>query len=322
MKKITQSDYLEMVRGKLTAQLVEKAKAMPPGFNKDRFTMNCLQVLQDMLADKKSSKNLIECNINSLVMAFMKGALLDLNFFNGECYIIPYGGVASFQTNYRGEIKLCKKYSKNKIRDIYAKNVRKGDFFEEAVEEGRQRVTWKPIPFNDEEIIGSFAVVLYEDGSMIYDTMSKNEIEYIRKTYSKMQDSPAWTKSPGEMYKKTVLRRLTKLVDIDFANVEQAAAYEDGSDAVFESSDVIEKASDEAVDVFATEVEELKQGEAETKQIEEKPKKEMPGKKMKQPEPVPVRNEEPEQEDFSSFEEQYMQYEQGSFDDYAIPDEE
>ena len=35
------------------------------------------------------------------------------------------------------------------------------------------------------------------------------------------------------MYKKTVLRRLCKLIDLDFDNIEQAKAYEDGGDVVF-----------------------------------------------------------------------------------------
>lgn len=312
MANMTQKQYLEAVRDKLLNSLTERAKALPPGFNKDRFTMNCIQVIQDMLADKDGKKRLAECSVDSIVMAFMKGALLDLNFFNGECYIIPYGGAANFQTNYKGEIKLCKKYSKNKIRDIYAKNVREGDFFEECIEGGHQTVTWKPIPFNDGKIIGSFAVVLYEDGSMIYDTMSAAMIEKTRADYSKMPNSPAWKKSPGEMYKKTVLRRLTKLVDIDFANFEQVRAYEDGSDATFTPEGMIEKQSEEVVDVFAQPMEE-------PKQIQEKPVQNMPNfQQAKQKEAVPVQRQEPVQDEYAAFEEQYGQ---GAYDDFAIPDE-
>ena len=310
MAQMTKREYLEAIRNKLIASLTERAKALPPGFNKDRFTMNCISVIQDMLADKDSSKKLAECSVDSIVIAFMKGALLDLDFFNGECYIIPYGGTANFQTNYRGEIKLCKKYSKNKIRDIYAKNVRKGDFFEEVIEGGHQTVTWKPVPFNDEEIIGSFAVVLYEDGSMIYDTMSKAMIEKTRQDYSKMPNSPAWKKSPGEMYKKTVLRRLVKLVDFDFANVDQIRAFDEGGDATFEPSGMIEKQSEEVVDVFAQ--------EQAPRQIEEKPVQKVPDfTQARQKEAVPA-GRGSGQDEYAAFEEQYRQQ---PMDDFNIPDE-
>lgn len=302
MAQMTKTQYLGEIRSKLIESLTERAKALPPGFNRDRFTMNCLSVIQDMLADNESAEKLISCTVESVVIAFMKGALLDLDFFNGECYIIPYKGTANFQTNYRGEIKLCKKYSKNKIRDIYAKNVRKGDFFEEVIESGRQSVTWKPIPFNDEEIIGTFAVVLYEDGSMIYDAMSKAEIEKTRSNYSKMPNSSAWKKSPGEMYKKTVLRRLTKLVDFDFANAEQVMAFNDGGDASFELTGKIEKEPEEVVDVFAQEAQE-------PKRIEEKAVQQMPAfTQDMDKEPVPARGAE--------------QYTQSNYDEYMIPEEE
>ena len=139
----------------------------------------------------------------------------------------------TFQTDYKGEIKLCKRYSKNKIKDIFAKVVRQGDFFMEEVDGGKQNVKYRPKPFSNEQMIGVFAIVVFEDGSMMYDTMSSEDIENVRNTYSKAKDSQAWKSSTGEMYKKTVLRRLCKLIDLDFDNIEQQKAYEDGGDAVF-----------------------------------------------------------------------------------------
>lgn len=37
----------------------------------------------------------------------------------------------------------------------------------------------------------------------------------------------------GEMYKKTVLRRLCKLIELDFDTIEQYRAFEEGSGFVF-----------------------------------------------------------------------------------------
>ncbi|MNL43452.1 recombination and repair protein RecT [compost metagenome] len=60
--------------------------------------------------------------------------------------------------------------------------------------------------------------------------MTAAEIEATRKNYSKQANGQAWTKSPGEMYKKTVLRRLCKNIELDFDTIEQAQAFEDSSD--------------------------------------------------------------------------------------------
>ena len=61
----------------------------------------------------------------------------------------------TFQTDYKGEIKLCKRYSKNKIKDIFAKVVRQGDFFMEEVDGGKQNVQYRPKPFSNEQMIGA-----------------------------------------------------------------------------------------------------------------------------------------------------------------------
>ena len=185
------------------------------------------------MKDNKKKEQLEKINPETIPVCLAKAAYLGLDFFNGECYAIPYGGNLTFQTDYKGEIKLCKRYSKNKIKDIFAKVVRQGDFFMEEVDGGKQNVQYRPKPFSNEQMIGAFAIVVFEDGSMMYDTMSSEDIENVRNTYSKKKDSQAWKSSTGEMYKKTVLRRLCKLIDLDFDNIEQQKAYEDGGDVVF-----------------------------------------------------------------------------------------
>lgn len=224
MAQITTKEYLANIQGSIENELSANVKALPEGFNKQRFILNCITVLKDNLKDFNNIEPA------SIATTFAKGAYLGLDFFNGECYAIPYGGVVKFQTDYKGEIKLTKKYSTNPIKDIYAKNVKEGDFFEEVIENGRQSVNFRPVPFSDKPIIGTFAVVLFKDGSMMYDTMTVAEMENTKKNFSKAQNSKAWKETPGEMYKKTVLRRLCKLIDLNFDNIEQQKAFQDGSD--------------------------------------------------------------------------------------------
>ena len=246
MAQMTTKQYLTTIQNGIESELAENIKAIPEGFNRQRFALNCVAVLKDKLKDWNGIEP------SSIVATFAKGAYLGLDFFNGECYAIPYGGAVQFQTDYKGEIKLCKKYSKNPIKDIYAKNVRNGDLFEEKIEDGKQTITFKPVPFSNEPIIGTFAVVLFKDGTMIYDTMSVQEIEEVRNAFSKAKNSKAWEKTPGEMYKKTVLRRLCKLIDLDF-DVKQQQAFNDGADFSFEDNIVEEApvATETPKDVFA-----------------------------------------------------------------------
>ena len=244
----TEKEYLDSVQKSIETELQENVDALPAGFDNKRFALNCLAIIKDNMAGWK--KDYEKVDFKSVIAAFVKGAFLDLDFFNKECYIIPYGKEANFQTDYKGEIKLAKKYSKRKIKDIYAKIVRQGDVFQPQIKDGVQSVNYTPEPFNDKDIIGTFAVVLYEDGGMNYEDMSKAEIESIRKAFSKAPNSPAWTKTPGEMYKKTVLRRLLKMIDLHFDNTEQQEAFTQGGDATFDKEVVIDTTATEAVDPF------------------------------------------------------------------------
>lgn len=232
-----QTVVLKQTNTMLTTMLDREVAALPKGFNTLRFKQNALAVLNDLdISSMKGQEfNLAKC--------IMKGAYLGLDFFNKECYVITYGGQPQFMTDYKGEEKLCKKYSINPIKDIYAKIVREGDFFEEEVERGNQYINFKPISFNTKPIIGAFAVVYYVDGSMAYETMSKAEIEYIRDNFSKKSKktgrfSDAWEKSFGEMAKKTVLRRLCKHIELDFDSIEQGKVWEETSDMEFKNESV------------------------------------------------------------------------------------
>lgn len=212
---------------KLEILLQDQAAAMPKNFNQTRFLQNCITVLRD-------TKDIEKCTPMSIARTMIKGAYLDLDFFRKECYAIPYGSELNFQTDYKGEIKACKAFSPRPILDIYAKLVREGDKFEMTVRDGKQFVNFEPLPFNEAKTLGAFAVVVFEDGGIMCDQMSVKEIEDVRQKYSKVPNGPAWLKSLGEMQKKVVLRRLTKMISLKFETLESQEAYEEGADSTMD----------------------------------------------------------------------------------------
>lgn len=244
----------------LMNNLDEVSDALPIGFNKTRFVQNAVALLNenDTLQDFAKSYG-----TSQIKAGMLKGAYLGLDFMNKEAYLIPYKNQLNFMIDYRGSVKLCKKYAIRPIKDIYAKIVKKGDDFEESIINGMPTINYKPLPFNDNETIGAFAVCLFEDGGMQYDVMSLKELENTRKS-SKASNSPAWTKFTDEMYKKTVLHRLCKHIEIDFASAEQRVLFDD--DVAMETNpleqrdmEVSENANtEEFIDAEAVEVSEVK----------------------------------------------------------------
>lgn len=206
--------------------------ALPKDFNKQRFVQNTLALIHD-------NPKLMEYKQADIMSGLMKGAYLGLDFFNKECYLVPYGSQLNYQTDYRGAKKLAKKYSIRPIKDIYAKLVREGDVFEEFIKDGEQSLDFRPKVFNNGKVIGSFAVCLYLDGGMIYESMGVEDLENTRKS-SKAPNSPAWKNFTGEMYKKTVLHRLCKNIELDFENSTQRAAFTAGMEIETDTEKIVE----------------------------------------------------------------------------------
>lgn len=201
----------------LTTKLEESAGALPKGFNIQRFTQNALALLNDHPELHKYPRS-------QIIGGLMKGAYLGLDFFSKEAYLVPYGDKLNYQTDYRGAMKLAKKYSIRPILDIDAKLVCDGDFFEETVEHGETTFVFKPKAFNKGTVIGAFAYARFKDGGLLLDTMTTEEIEKTR-SVSKAKNSMAWATFWGQMALKTVIHRLCKRIELEFETPEQRTTF-------------------------------------------------------------------------------------------------
>lgn len=247
----------------LADKLIAVEKALPKDFNRERFVQNCLAVANE-------KPELMRINRAEVIQGLVKAAYLGLDFARKECYLIPYGNAVQFQTDYKGEVKFVKRYAIRSIHDVYAKVVREGDFFEEKIVDGLPSIDFKPLPFNDGNIIGAFAVVLYKDGGMEYETMTTKDINSVRNNYSKASNSKAWKNSFDEMAKKTVLRRLCKHIETDFETVEAQKVWDESSGIEFNNTSrpVCEEG---VVNAFSNEVEEIVITEIPEESVEDMP---------------------------------------------------
>ncbi len=232
----------------LTDKLIAVEKALPKDFNRERFVQNCLTIMNE-------KPELAKINKAEVIQGLCKAAYLGLDFMNKECYLIPYGNSVQFQTDYKGDCKFAKRYAIRPVLDIFAKVVRDGDYFEECVADNKPVINFRPQPFSNKKIIGAFAIVLFKDGGMLYETMSTADIQSVRNNYSKASNSKAWKYSFDEMAKKTVLRRLCKHIETDFESIEARQAWDEGAGMEF-TNNAVPKDVSGVVDVFATEVSE------------------------------------------------------------------
>lgn len=176
---------------------------------------------------------LLECDqrsiINSVVISSQLG--LEPDGVNGEAYLVPYntklGKIAQLIVGYKGLVKLAR--MSGEILDLYAEPVYTCDTFE--IKQGTERGI-KHVPNHDSDqygketfLKGCYAVALQKNGTSHFEYMTKSQIEGIR-ARSKAGDSGPWRSDFIEMGRKTVVRRLCKMLPMS-VEMQKAVATQD-----------------------------------------------------------------------------------------------
>ena len=174
-----------------------------------------------------------QVNKDGLPSTLLYYAQLNLNPANKELYILPYKSgdkyVLNFEESYLGKQKKVKKFSADKLIDATAFVVREEDLYEPEIDIlGGDSLRYKPKPFSTKKIIGAVCFLRYEDETRnrIVE-MSLEELNQVKEASKQKMGgklSPAWSKWESEMYKKAVLKRALKDVQIEVP-VEYQNAY-------------------------------------------------------------------------------------------------
>lgn len=186
----------------------ELQKALGNVMNSDRFA-------RLMLTEWRTNAKLQECSPQSILATCMVVAQMGLEIGShaGEAYIIPrwnkktnsYEAVP--QWGYQGLLKLVRR--SEEIKDIDTGTVYENDEFE--CEKGEKPSLRHRMKFPRGKPVLYYAYAHLMNGGFLFEVMEIEEIDYIRTTYGN-DNSDAWEKSYSQMARKTVLRRLIKLL--------------------------------------------------------------------------------------------------------------
>ncbi len=162
---------------------------------------------------------LLECTSGSILRCLIVAARLGLepDGILGSAYMVPFGKEAVLIPGYRGLIDLARR--SGHVEKIEARVVHEHDTFE--IEYGLVHKL-KHVPFSGDggALKAVYAVAHLVGGSVQIDCMWRHDIERIRKR-SRAGESGPWKTDFAEMAKKTVVRRLCKMLPL---SVELAAA--------------------------------------------------------------------------------------------------
>lgn len=204
---------LMTIRTLLDKSKQQIALALPRHLSADRMlriTMTSVQRTPELLA----------CDPMSLIGAVIQSAQLGLepDGVLGMAYLIPFKDKVQLIPGYKGLIDLARR--SGQLSTIFARVVYERDQFDYAYGLTERL---EHIPTNDPdpgEVTYVYAVARMKDGSQQFEVMNRREIEAI-KARSKSGNNGPWVTDFPEMAKKTVLRRLCKMLP---ASVELARA--------------------------------------------------------------------------------------------------
>lgn len=187
------------------ADLVEKGQLFFP----DNY--NYVNAVKYAALVITQTKGLQDCTKASVVQALSDMALQGLDVQRKQGYFIKYGNELKFFRSYFGDVAAA--MQTKLIKDIKAVVIYDGDEFETGIENDEEVVLHHKTSFKnrDNEIIGAYAVAILPEGAKRYCVMTKKEID---KNWAKStnKDNQVQKDFPQEMAKRTVIRRLVKLL--------------------------------------------------------------------------------------------------------------
>jgi len=150
------------------------------------------------------------CSFQSLWLACMRACRDNLLPDGREGAIVPYKSNAQWIPMYQG---LLKKFRQSgQCKWLTADVVREGETFEHWVDQNGEH--FKHVPGDDggKPITKVYAAALTRDGAFYVAVMSMADIQKIKNMSRASREDSPWKAWPEEMMKKTVLRRLSKLL--------------------------------------------------------------------------------------------------------------
>jgi len=212
---------IEEFREGLNRMNEQLATALPRHVDVDRFKRIAVTAVQqnpDLL--KADRRSLFEACVTAAQIGLVTDGIL------GQAYLVPYKGKVQLIPGYKGLLTLVRQ--SGEISSIDVDTIHENDEVEYVMGD-ESRLTIRPNWRERGAIIGAYAIARFKDGGIQRALMTKEEIDRIRNA-SPGKNSPAWREHYGEMAKKTVFRRLCKMLPLSteaqaaVAVDEQAAA--------------------------------------------------------------------------------------------------
>jgi recombination protein RecT len=191
-----------IMRERLDARKDELAKALTD-VTPDQF-------IRALMTSAQINPELQAVTWQSLWIACMQACRDGLLPDGVEGAIIPFKSKATWIPMYQGLLRRFRR--SGKFKWVTANVVRAGEEFLHFVDETGEHFRHVPGDRFDAPIVKIYAMATTKDGGVFVTVMSIDEANKIRNMSRASREDSPWKQWPEEMYKKTALRRLSKVL--------------------------------------------------------------------------------------------------------------
>jgi phage RecT family recombinase len=222
-----QATIIRVVKNRAASERIKQIAAR--GVDIDRMAAMAV------LAAKKVPA-LLNCTSESLFLSCLEAAKCGLDIDGVSGALVPFKSQAQFVPMYQGIVGAL--IADKVVRSVSSEVVYANDHFLVGYGTSR-RIEHIPAPFRTDggrtsdrgEMVAAYAVAELPDGSTTFKVMTGEEIlkrEQVSKTSSR-SDSP-WKQWPEEMWKKTALKNLNKLLGARVTRIRDIMAADDNAE--------------------------------------------------------------------------------------------
>jgi len=203
-----------------------KELALPSNVPIDAFRNAAIVAVQDNPA-------ILQCEPSSVMKSLRTLAAAGLVPDGREAAIVPFKGQAQAMPMVFGLIKMARR--SGDVRDIRAHIVYQNEldqgFFTYVVGD-EEVLSHAPILFGEKGgAVAAYAIAKLKDGTIVREFMDKSQIEKVRKSSPQQRNKPQpdgiWQQWTEEMWKKSVIRRLCKRLDLSAEDMRRVMIEED-----------------------------------------------------------------------------------------------
>lgn len=210
------NEIVEAVLQKVVALESMGELKIPINYSPENALKSAMLILSDLPTSKDDKRLALEtCPKESIANTLFDMVIQGLSPMKKQCYFIVYGGKLTLSKSYTGTMAIAKRVAD--IKSITANVIYKKDEFVYATDPlsgFKKLVSHKQVLDNIDinEIVGAYAVVLFNSGESFIEPMTIKQIETSWLQGATKGNSPAHKNFRDEMCKKTAIGRACKMI--------------------------------------------------------------------------------------------------------------